>query len=367
MTGLDIIGIPVWFAVRPNSRGLSVSQGKGLVAEQARLSAIMEAIEGAVAEDTRKHVSAFGSLEQMRAKGVPLIPFETVGRVDPERLDPRRERGWVKGISVRQQQDVFAPYELIGMDFRADFPWDRQAFLMSSQGLAAGFNHDHAVLHALLELVENDACFLVDTFETRKIAPDPVTFPAGINASFDSLVERLSDIDLTPSFFDMTNTLGVPVVMASLPRSVNALDGPATRNAAGAACRPATYDAAVAALLEAIQSRLTDISGARDDLSPLRYQRDMLTAPAFGRQPVERTPVQLDLVTDDRALPPWRQLAERLFTAGIEDIYVFPLETGVPGLNVVRVLASGLTPTSGGLQNISPRALGHFLSAGGLR
>lgn len=219
----------------------------------------------------------------------------------------------------------------------------------------------------MLELVENDACFLVDTFETRTIAPEPVTFPVGIDASFDSLVERLSDIDLTPSFFDMTNTLGVPVVMASLPRSVNALDGPATRNAAGAACRPATYDAAVAALLEAIQSRLTDISGARDDLSPLRYQRDMLTAPAFGRQPVERTPVQLDLVTDDRALPPWRQLAERLFTAGIEDIYVFPLETGVPGLNVVRVLASGLTPTSGGLQNISPRALDHFLSAGGLR
>lgn len=367
VTGLDIIGIPVWFAVRPNSRGLSVSQGKGLVAEQARLSAIMEAVEGAVAEDTRKHVSAFGSLEQMRVKGIPLIPFETVGRVDPDRLDPRRERGWVKGISVRRQQEVFAPYELIGMDFRADFPWDRQAFLMSSQGLAAGFNHDQAVLHALLELVENDACFLVDTFETRTIAPEPVTFPAGVDTAFDSLVDRLSEIDLTPSFFDMTNTLGVPVVMASLPRSVNALDGPATRNAAGAACRPATYDAAVAALLEAIQSRLTDISGARDDLSPLRYQRDMLSAPASARQPVERTPVQLDLVTDDGFLPPWRQLAERLFTAGIEDIYVFALESGVPGLNVVRVLASGLTPTSGGLQNISPRTLDHFLSAGGLR
>ncbi|MGG2476771.1 YcaO-like family protein, partial [Rhizobium sp. BR5] len=39
-----------------------------------------------------------------------------------------------------------------GMDFRVDFPWDRRAFLMSSQGLAAGFDHDHAVLHALLEL-----------------------------------------------------------------------------------------------------------------------------------------------------------------------------------------------------------------------
>lgn len=68
MTGLDIIGIPVWFAARPNSRGLSVSQGKGLVAEQARLSAIMEAIEGAVAEETRKHIAAFSSVQEMRDK-----------------------------------------------------------------------------------------------------------------------------------------------------------------------------------------------------------------------------------------------------------------------------------------------------------
>ena len=89
MTGLDIIGIPVWFAARPNSRGLSVSQGKGLVAEQARLSAIMEAIEGAVAEETRKHIAAFSSVQEMRDKGVPLIPFEAVGRVDCDALDPR--------------------------------------------------------------------------------------------------------------------------------------------------------------------------------------------------------------------------------------------------------------------------------------
>lgn len=113
---------------------------------------------------------------------------------------------------------------------------------MSSQGLAAGFNHDHAVLHALLELVENDACFLVDTFETRTIAPDPVTFPAGINASFDSLVERLSDIDLTPSFFDMTNTLGVPVVMASLPARLTRWTAPqpAMRRAPPADPQPMT-------------------------------------------------------------------------------------------------------------------------------
>jgi YcaO-like protein with predicted kinase domain len=364
VTGLDIIGIPVWFAARPNSRGLSVSQGKGLVAEQARLSAIMEAIEGAVAEETRKHIAAFSSVQEMRDKGVPLIPFETVGRVDCDALDPRKEHAWVKGTSIRRQGEVFAPYELVGMDF----PWDRQAFRMSSQGLAAGFDHDQAVLHALLELIENDACFLVDTFETRAIAPRPVLIPAGVDPSFDGLVQHLSDIGLPPSFFDMTNGLGVPVMMASLPRSLQAQDGPATRSAAGAACRPDIHGAAIAALLEAIQSRLTDISGARDDLSPLRYQRDMVAAgsSASGVQPMERVPANLDFIHDAASSQQWRQLATHLFAGGIEDIYVFPLETEVSGLHVVRVLASGLAPAGGGLQHISQRTLDHLLTVGGL-
>ena len=367
VTGLDIVGIPVWFAVRPNSRGLSVSQGKGLVPAQARLSAVMEAIEGAVAEDTRRHTVAFGSIHDMRDKGFPLIPFESVGRVDMDMLDPQRERAWVKGTSVRRQQEIYAPFELIGMDFRADFPWDRQAFLMSSQGLAAGFNHDHAVLHALQELIENDACFLVDAFETRAVSPRPILFPPGVETSFDRLVRHLSDLGLPPSFFDMTNALGVPVVMASLPRSLHAQDGPATRSAAGAACRPDVYDAALAALLEAVQSRLTDISGARDDLSPLRYRRDGVASKpvAPGANQAEQAPGSLDLSRFETSLPPWRQLAEHLFARGIDDVHVFTLETGLSGLHVVRVLASGLAPLSRGMQRLSQRTLEGFLKAGG--
>jgi ribosomal protein S12 methylthiotransferase accessory factor YcaO len=46
VTGLDLIGIPVAVAVRPNSRSVSVSQGKGLTLPQAMASALMEAVEG---------------------------------------------------------------------------------------------------------------------------------------------------------------------------------------------------------------------------------------------------------------------------------------------------------------------------------
>src|SRR5919202_1722884 len=50
VTGLDRIGIPVAIAVSPNSRSVSVSQGKGLNREQAMASALMEACEGYHAE-----------------------------------------------------------------------------------------------------------------------------------------------------------------------------------------------------------------------------------------------------------------------------------------------------------------------------
>jgi ribosomal protein S12 methylthiotransferase accessory factor len=45
VTGLARIGIPVVQAVRPNSRSLSVSQGKGLTLAAAKASALMEAGE----------------------------------------------------------------------------------------------------------------------------------------------------------------------------------------------------------------------------------------------------------------------------------------------------------------------------------
>ncbi len=50
ITGLDRIGIPVAVAVRPNSRSVSVAQGKGLDLPQAMASALMEACEGFHAE-----------------------------------------------------------------------------------------------------------------------------------------------------------------------------------------------------------------------------------------------------------------------------------------------------------------------------
>lgn len=362
VTGLDVIGVPVWFAARPNSRGLSVSQGKGLTIVQARVSAAMEAIEGAVAEDTQRHVREYGSVRALNLSGRRLLPLDGMARVDPLLLDADRERAWVAGYSVRRNEEVLAPYELIGLDYRADFPWDRQAFQMSSQGLAAGFDYDRAALHALLELVENDACFLVDALATRRLAIRPVGFAPGLDPSLDRLVTVLQKAGLSPRFFDLTSRNGVPVVMATLPRPVHGHDGPGERVVAGVACRLNGFDAAVAALLEAIQSRLTDISGARDDLTPDRYagDRHVPQQPRAEELPL-MMPGGVDLSAQEPAVPVWRRLAGYLFDHGVDDIFVFALDSGDPDIKVVRVLAKGLSVAGGAMNRFTAAALDRFL------
>ena len=77
ITGLDRIGIPVAIAVRPNSRSVSVSQGKGYDLPQAMASALMEACEGFHAEEIG---------QSRRAAYRDLVQTETV--LDPGSLCP---------------------------------------------------------------------------------------------------------------------------------------------------------------------------------------------------------------------------------------------------------------------------------------
>lgn len=348
ITDLDTLGIPVWFATRPNSRGLSVSQGKGLTSRQAQISAVMEAIEGAVAENVREHVVHFGSYRQLRQERTPAVPLAKLSRVHSELLDDERERAWVKGYSYRSGTAVLAPYELVGMDFRVSFPWDRQAFEMGSQGLAAGFAFEHALHHAILELVENDACFLLDTFGVSGAGAFECTFAPNVSADLDSALALVRKAGIEPIFIDLPRRFGVPVVFAAIPRFIDGASGPAARWSAGVACRVDPHEAALAALLEAAQSRLTDISGARDDLTDERYHGTLIEKALSSRgrtrvPAVVSRPASLEHLDDTARAT---ALADHLLTSGLEDIYVFPLETGHPSIAVVRVVIPGLAVAS---------------------
>ena len=92
-----MIGIPVWFASRPNSRGLAVSQGKGLKHAQARLSAVMESVETAYAERCETLIRGRASHAELVAGGRRGVSFARMLRCASEQIDPDRPRFWVEG------------------------------------------------------------------------------------------------------------------------------------------------------------------------------------------------------------------------------------------------------------------------------
>jgi ribosomal protein S12 methylthiotransferase accessory factor len=115
----------------------------------------------------------------------------------------------------------------------------------------------------------------------------------------------------------------------------------------GSACRSTLEDAALAALLEAVQSRLTFISGARDDLNAEEYRRQLKTGTEalFASGNFSDEALADDVCRNGpEAL---RVLLSAVFAAGIGDVYVFPLGGGGHGFEVVRVLADDLVAVEG--------------------
>lgn len=348
ITGLDVIGLPVWFATRPNSRALSVSQGKGLSDAQARISAIMESAETAIAEQPEELIKIFGSLKEVTAQGATPVPLDSLLRCNISHFDPARERGWLPGHSVVHGRDVLAPYELIGLDLRARGPWDHKAFQMSSIGLAAGGDALLAELNALLEVIEHDATSSLELLGLGARLAVAIDIDGETDASLQGAIAQLGVAGFEPHFFDISGAVALPVIACFLQRQVISADGVGEHVIAGFACRPDAGHAALAALLECVQSRATDIAGARDDISDPTYRASRVTLPAQvtqrrslsqvrGHRPATSLPTLATTLDHVRAA---------VFGADIEDIFVFPLSHDVAGLHVTRVLVPGLAVAS---------------------
>lgn len=350
------MGIPVWFASRPNARGLAVSQGKGLTDAQARISAVMEAIESASAERCETLVTEVGSAAELAARGLRTVPFERLLRTASTTIDPDRTYGWVAGRTWPGDALVYAPYELVGIDYRDRSLWDHESFHMSSIGLAAHRNRDAALRHALLEAIENDATATLEIFGFTPSLVDPVPELAGPEGLRHAM-RQVEQAGLSARFCRIAGALDLPVMGCFVGREVAGRAGSGTAYSAGFACRPAAGDAALAALLEAVQSRLTDIAGARDDITgeafePAGYDVSLSLPPTA----MQLADVAADLAADlDR-------IRTQLARAGIGEVFIFDLAGTLP-LSVVRVLVPDLqAPGSASQLRLGLTATRQFLA-----
>ncbi len=264
-TGLDRIGIPCWAAFRPNSRSLAGAQGKGVSDAAACASALMEAAEVAVAEHPRagRRICSAHDLEASDEAWFDPSRFMAFG----EALDPSMRLTWLAGEDLQSRRRRWVPLDLVDMDGEAS---EIEGICKSSNGLASGNTVEEATFHALCELIERDAT------TTWSMLPAPERMARAFpwakldDPLVDNLARRILSADLSLRLVDQTSDLGIPVVMA--------LVGPADPHAAryldvcaGYGAHPVAARAALRALTEAAQSRITAIAASRDDLGPTTF------------------------------------------------------------------------------------------------
>ncbi|MFT3854506.1 MAG: YcaO-like family protein [Ilumatobacteraceae bacterium] len=340
VTGLDVVGIPVATCYRPNARTLSVAQGKGVTADAARASAVMEAVEFAHAErpPTRQY---WATLEQLAAQGHRMTDPDRLPRLAGTRTASDRPLAWVDGTSLRDGASCAVPAAVVHLDHTRRWRGPAAVLECSSNGLAAGSSRAEAVLHALCELVERDA---VARWEASRDAACSIDLTAVTDAACRELLARLTTAELVVSAVEVGVRGGPPVVVARIAAARPDPFRPLAP-AGGVGCHLDGATALRRALTEAAQTRLIDIAGVRDDLDDEHYAslEDVTEATASGAlagsapggDRLERSMATATMHGDVAAV------LGMLATAGIDPIVVDLTDPKI-GIPVVKVVAPGL-------------------------
>jgi YcaO-like protein with predicted kinase domain len=270
VTGLDCIGIPVYVSIRPNSRSVSVSQGKGLSADAAKASALMESIELWHAERVTvpQRLEAYSWLSRRER----VVDVERLSRRPGVELAPDKPIMWALGYDIVAQKETWAPFDMVTLNLVGD-TYARSTFEMSSNGLASGNHVLEAIEHAFCELIERDSVtmwWLRDdaTRKTFRIKLETIDDPG-----CREVLERFERADIQVAVWDVSSDAEIPTFMCAIADR----EGRAMWRTLGAfwgyGCHPSRAVALCRALTEAAQGRLTIIAGSRDDNFRTQYAR----------------------------------------------------------------------------------------------
>lgn len=255
VTGLDTLGIPVAMAIRPLAKMLSVSQGKGQTYLLAKVSAVMESIEFWHAEYAYPPVTH---------RQVPAAALELTYGLDevttkPSLLTNATPLDWVNAIGMTGGRTIPVPMDLVCFTVPHQESWKPPGLWPSSNGLASGNCLPEAALHALYEVIERDAL----SRQALHAPQNYVDLDSIESPTCADMIQRILDTGATLLVTHLPNRFGVPCFGAQLWSQ----DFPVTTLGWGAHL---AADIAVSrAITEAAQSRLTAITGSRDDLPPV--------------------------------------------------------------------------------------------------
>jgi YcaO-like protein with predicted kinase domain len=259
LTGLDDIGIPTAQAVRPASLVLSTSQGKASTLVAAKVSAAMEAMEGWHSENIEPDLLATSAHEL-----VDELTYDPgqLSQVPGSLYHPHAKLDWVRATTALTGQPTWLPHHAVRLNVGLRRRWGPPMFVVDTNGLASGNSYDEAALHALFELLERDSRIrTAQAGNAEWLDLDTVTDP-----DCRELIDRMRSAGNAVEVFDCTAWPGYYCFDVTVrSRALGGVFG-----GTGLHRDPAV--ALSRGLTEAAQSRLTVISGAREDIPEAAYQ-----------------------------------------------------------------------------------------------
>jgi ribosomal protein S12 methylthiotransferase accessory factor len=204
----------------------NAAAGKGASDTQAKVSCLAEAVE-------RYSCSYFGDEPRQRARLAELgqrgldpsdlLQFSAsqYARRDltkssrslftfvPMPFDPDRAIEWTPAWSLTRQRTVWLPTAFCYFGYRN--PPDHDFCRADSNGCASGNTLEEAILQALMELVERDACAI---WWYNRLVLRGIDLASFGDPFFDRIAETLARSGRNLDVLDLTNDLGITAAMA---------------------------------------------------------------------------------------------------------------------------------------------------------
>lgn len=266
ITRLDGLGIPTVTAVRedPVGESVSVCTGKGATELEARVGALAEALERYCAEP-RDRIEIITAPYQALAPNA-LAPELLTLRAEPDTHSPL---DWVRGYTLAgaASRAIWVPANAVFFPYQ---PRDGASALFASHttGIATGGTVEEALVFGLLECIERDAYSRAVALASAGRGEEiPIIAVDDARHVASDEIDALVKAGMTFLIRDLTCDTGVPTYLCTISDGFHAHSG--------CTARPNGAHALREAIREATQSRLTDIQGAREDLTQRGLQSEV--------------------------------------------------------------------------------------------
>ncbi len=343
VTGLDHIGINVVMVVRPNSRSVSVSQGKGVTLNDAIASGLMESAESWHAEriPTEKIIVA------CRSSLGNSVDLNELPRINDCYIDDEMGLHWITGIELFSQQQIYLPLDLVHSNF-TDSRISDNVFINSTNGLASGNHFIEAALHAIYEVVERDAISLWNAAAPGHRMTTRVDINSINNETCNQLLQKYFDADIAVGIWDITSDINIPTFICSItPQSDK--DSFTSWSAVGSGTHLDVYTALRRAITEAAQIRATCIVGAREDLITSEYlqyqQQENRIIHSYIEACKTGTLINIETIksnASDSLDGDLKSVLTCLSNAGLKQVVAVDLTRNDLNIPVVRIVIPGL-------------------------